>query len=114
MYDVSVTDPSYIVADAFRFSHLVFASSTYNNGLFSKMETLLADLKGHNLQNRTVVLMENGTWSPMSGKVMREFCDSMKNMNYLTDTLTMRSALAEDQVEELNTLANTLAKDILK
>ena len=114
MYDVSVTDPSYIVSDAFRFSHLVFASSTYNNGLFSKMETLLSDLKGHNLQNRTVALLENGTWAPMSGKIMREFCDSMKNIRVLGESLTMRSALAEDQLEEINALAASLAEDILK
>ena len=114
MYDVSVTDPSYIVSDAFRFSHLVFASSTYNNGLFSKMETLLSDLKGHNLQNRTVVLMENGTWSPMAGKVMKEFCESMKNTRILAEPLTIRSALAENQIEELNALALALADDILK
>lgn len=113
MYDVSVTDPSYIVSDAFCFSHLVFASSTYNNGLFSKMEMLLSDLKGHNLQNRTVALMENGTWSPMSGKIMREFCDSMKNIEIIAEPITMRSALAEDQLEELNALARTLADDIL-
>jgi len=114
MYDVSVTDPSYIVSDAFRFSHLVFASSTYNNGLFSKMETLLSDLKGHNLQNRTVALIENGTWSPMAGKVMKEFCESMKNIRILADPFTLRSALADDQINDLTALAQTLADDILK
>ena len=62
MYDVSETDVSELVAESFRCSHLVFACPTYNNGLFTKMETVMSEIKAHNLQNRTVALMENGTW----------------------------------------------------
>ena len=64
MYDVSVTHPSVIVSEAFRCSHLVLASATYNAGIFTPMETLLLDLKAHSLQNRTVALIENGTCPP--------------------------------------------------
>ena len=61
MYDVSVTHPSYVVAEAFRCSHLVFASTTYNAGIFCNMETALLDIAAHNLQNRTIALIENGS-----------------------------------------------------
>lgn len=113
MYDVSVTDPSYIVSDAFRFSHLVFASSTYNNGVFSKMNFLLDDLKTHNLQNRAVAIIQNGTWSPSAGKLMTETCAAMKNMRILGAPVTIRSALTKEQVSELCSLSKTLADDIL-
>lgn len=62
LYDVSHTDVSLLVSEAFRCSHLVFAASTYNNGIFTPMENLLLDLKAHNLQKRTVALIENGSW----------------------------------------------------
>lgn len=62
LYDVSVTDPSYLVAEAFRCSHIVFASATYNAGIFTNMELLLHELETHNFQNRTVAVIENGTW----------------------------------------------------
>ena len=64
-----------MVSEAFRWSHLVLASATYNNGLFTPMENLLLDLKAHNFQNRTVALMENGSWAPQAGKLMREAVD---------------------------------------
>ena len=62
MYDVSVTHPSYILSDAFRFRKLALLSATYNLGVFPAMETLLLDLKAHALQDRTVALVENGSW----------------------------------------------------
>ena len=72
LYDVSATHPSVIVAEAFRCSHLVFAATTYNAGIFCNMETALNDLRAHNLQNRAVALIENGSWAPASGSLMRE------------------------------------------
>lgn len=112
LYDVSVTDPSYILADAFRYSHLVFASSTYNNGIFTKMETLLAELKEHNLQNRKVAVIQNGSWAPVTGKLISEWCNSMKHMELLSEPVTVRSALQPGQENELETLARALAKDM--
>ena len=61
--DISKTDISYVLADTFKYSHIVFAAATYNNEIFTPMETLLHDLKAHNVQNRTVALIENGSWS---------------------------------------------------
>ena len=112
MYDTSVTPVSYIVSDAFRCSHLVFAATTYNAGVFVTMENLLHDLAAHNFQKRKVALIENGSWAPTSGKVMRELIAPMKNMEFLGENITLKSALAEDQLEALDALADTIAAEI--
>jgi len=112
MFDVSVVHPSVIVAESFRFSHLVFASTTYNTGIFCNMETALLDLKAHNLQNRTVALIENGSWAPSSGKLMKEIFDSMKNINVLDNIITIKSALKSNQRTSLEQLAEEIAKSV--
>jgi flavorubredoxin len=108
MFDVSATHPSYIVAEAFRFSHIVLASSTYNAGIFCNMETLLLALKAHSLQNRTVALIENGSWAAQSGKLMSEIICSMKNMTQLENTVSLRSKLKPGQETELQALAEAI------
>ena len=113
MYDVGVTHVSELVAEAFRCSHLVLACATYNNGMFTAMENLLLDLKAHNFQNRTVAMVENGSWAPQAGKLMREEVESMKNMTILDGTVTLKSAVKPDQQEALVALADALAADIL-
>ena len=113
LYDVSHTDVSQLVGEAFRCSHLVFASSTYNNGIFTPMENLLMDLKAHNLQNRTVALVENGSWGPQAGKLMGELLSGMTNMRVLEGTVTMKSSVKEAQREALESLADALAAEIL-
>lgn len=113
LYDVSHTDVSLLVSEAFRCSHLVFAASTYNNGIFTPMENLLLDLKAHNLQNRTVALIENGSWGPQSGKLMGEIVSSMKNMTLLGETVSVKSSVKEAQCEVLKALADALAADIM-
>lgn len=110
MYDVSVTHPSYILSDAFRFGKLALLSATYNLGVFPAMETLLLDLKAHALQDRTVALVENGSWAPAAGKQMREILGSMKNMRVLEPVPTIRSALAADTREAITDLARQLAE----
>ena len=108
VYDTSATHSSYILADAFRCSHLVFASATYNNNIFSSMEHLLHELKAHNLSNRTVALIQNGTWGPNAGKQMREMLEGMKNMNILDGMVTIKSRLTEGQLSELDVLADAI------
>ena len=108
MYDVSRLHPSYLVAEAFRCSHLVLAASTYNGGLFTPMEDLLRDLTAHNLQNRTVALIQNGSWAPASGGVMRELVSKWKNTAVLEPVVTLRSALAQEQLPELDALAQAI------
>ncbi len=112
LYDVSNTHPSVLVSEAFRCSHLVFAASTYNNGIFTPMETVLLDLAAHNLQNRTVALIENGTWAPVSGKLMRELVEKLKKTQILEPSVTLRSSLKEEQLSALEALADAIAQSL--
>ncbi|MBO4740023.1 MAG: FprA family A-type flavoprotein [Bacteroidales bacterium] len=112
MYDVSKTDVSYLVSSAFQFSHIVLASSTYNNGIFTPMENFLLDIKAHALQNRTLAVVENGSWAPQSGKLIRSILETMKNMQVLGENLTLKSCLKDCQMNDLETLAETIANDI--
>lgn len=114
MYDVSGTDVSELVAESFRCSHLVLAAPTYNGGLQPRMEAFLHDLKALNLQNRTVALVENGTWAPVSGRHMKAILEGMKNMTVLENTVALKSALAENQSDALEALADTLASQIVE
>ena len=112
MYDVSVTDPSVIVSESFRCSHLVFAAPSYNGGIFTKMETVLSELKAHSLQNRTVAIMENGTWAPVAGRQMRKIFAGMKNIELLEEGVTIRSAVKEAQEASLEALAEKIASSL--
>ena len=112
MYDTSVTPASYIVSDAFKYSHLVFAATTYNAGMFVTMEQLLHDIAAHNLQNRKVALIENGSWAPMSGKLMRGILEGLKGMEFIGDTVKVVSSLGEGQLEQLDKLAEAIAENI--
>lgn len=108
MYDVSATHPSYIVAEAFRYSHMVLVSTTYNAGIFVNMENLVRDLAHHNLQNRTVALVENGSWAPTAAGLMKCELSGLKNTTFLENTLTIRSALKAGQMDQLNALVEEI------
>lgn len=110
VFDVSVTASSEIVAAAFEYSHLVFASTTYNAGIFISMDELLRDIASHNLQNRTVAFIENGSWAATSGKLMREIIGGLKNMNILESTVSIKSFLKESQLAEIDALADAIAE----
>ena len=112
MYDVSVTHYSYVLAECFKYSHIVFAAPTFNNGLFDTMEHLMRDLAHHNLQNRKVALIQNGSWAPASGKLMGQLLGEMKNMELLEPSVTLKSALAPGQEAELEALARVLADSV--
>ena len=103
MFDVSVTPASEIIAAVFEYSHLVLASTTYNAGIFVQMESFLYDLVAHNIQNRTVAVIENGSWAPTSGKLIREVLAKCKNVEILNESLTIRSALKEEQLGQIVT-----------
>ena len=111
-YDASHTHASKLVAECFRASHIVFASSTYNNGLFTPIEGLLLDLKAHAWQKRTVVLIENGSWAPQSGKLMRAELEQMKDITFVGDTLSFKSALQPSQEEQLAALADAIVASL--
>ncbi len=112
MFDVSVTPASEIVAASFKWSHLVFASTTYNAGIFVNMESLIYDLVAHNIQNRTVALIENGSWAPTSGALMRAEFEKCRNMTILDNRLTIISSLKKEQLPEVDALADALAATI--
>ena len=108
VYDVSSTDCSFIVADAFRYDRLVFAAPTYNAGLFPKMEYVLHEIKAHNLQNRTIALLQNGSWAPTSGNLMKNIISEMKNITLIENIPTIKSSLKDEQLESLEELAESL------
>ena len=112
MYDVSETDVSELVAKSFRCSHLVLAAPTYNSRIQPKMEAYLSDIKALNLQNRTVAVIDNGTWAATAGKQMIGTLEGMKNMTILENTISIKSALAENQLGALEALADELAKQV--
>ena len=113
LHDVSVTHPSVIVAEAFRFSHLVFASTTYNMGIFVNMEIALNDIKAHALQNRKVAVIENGSWAPNSGKLMKEELSSMKNITLLEQGTTLKSSVKDNNLADIQALADAIAADLV-
>ena len=109
VYDVSNTHVSYLISEAFKYSHIVLASVTYNLGIYPVMHNFLADMKALNLQNRTFALVENGSWACKSGDLMQKFIDEeMKNMTVLNERLSMASSLHADKAVELDTLADAI------
>ena len=100
------------VSAAFQCSHLVFASATYNGGIYTPMETLLLELKAHALQNRTVALIENGSWGPAAARLMAKHLEEMKGMTQIAPPITIRSAVKDEQYRQLEALADAIAADI--
>ena len=112
MFDVSVSAASEILAASFKWSHLVFASSTYNAGIFISMEELLRDLKAHSLQKRTVAFIENGSWAAVSARQMRAILEECKDITVLENTVSIRSALSDSQESELDALCAEIADSV--
>jgi flavorubredoxin len=112
MFDTSVIPASEIVSAAFKWSHLVFASTTYNTGIFVTMESLLHDIAAHNLQNRTVAFIENGSWAPASGRLMRGLIEPLKNMKILPETVSLKSSLKPEQMKDIEALADAIKSSI--
>ena len=110
VYDVSKTDISYMIAETFRVSTIVLAATTYNNGIFPKMQYLLDDMKALAVQNKKVAVIENGTWAPQSGKLMQGILAEMKNMEIIGDKVTIKSSLAEPA--SLYALADQIAESV--
>ncbi len=113
MFDASVTPASYIVSAAFQYSHLVFASTTYNMGIFVTMEQLLHDIAAHALADRRYALIENGSWSPVSGRKMQALLSPLQGWSEVEPVLTVKSALRLDQEAQMERLADAIAADVL-
>ena len=112
MHDVSMVHHSYILSDAFKYSHIVVATPTYNNCIFVKMEQFINDLVSHNLQNRTFAIIENGSWAPNSANAIKTQLEQLKGSKFIEDKLTIKSTLKSNQDEELEKLASAIKNDI--
>ncbi|XOQ44575.1 MAG: MBL fold metallo-hydrolase [Clostridium sp.] len=113
MYDVSNTNVSYLISETFRLSHLVLASVTYNLGIYPPMKNYLMDMKALNVQKRTVAIVENGSWACKSGTLMQKFLeDEMKDMNVLDEKLTLNSSMNEDNLSDLDALAESIVRSM--
>ena len=91
LYDASKTDKSYLVAEAFKYSHLIVCASTYNMGIFTPVEEFLLDLKYHNLQNRKFAVVENGSWAPNSGSLIVKILSDLKDWEQIGDKMMGKS-----------------------
>lgn len=103
--DLSRTHVSYAVADAFKYSRIVFAAPTYDAGLMPQMDDFIRHLQSKAFQNRRYAVVENGTWAPVAGKKMREALDSMKAMKFVMPMVTVESTVKASTVEDLKVLA---------
>ncbi len=109
VHDVSNTHVSYLISDAFKYSHIVLASVTYNLGIYPVMHNFLMDMKALNMQNRTFALIENGSWACKSGDLMQKFIDEeLKNMTLLNERLSIASSMGADKNIELDALADAI------
>ena len=111
--DVSNTHVSYLIAESFKYSHIVLASVTYNLGIYPVMKNYLEDMKALNLQNRTFAVIENGSWACKSGDLMQQFVEEeLKNMTVLNERLSLASSLHEEKAPELDQLADAIVESV--
>ncbi len=113
VHDLARCDMSTAVSDAFRYSKIVLATTTYNAEIFPFMREFISHLTERNFSNRTVALIENGSWSPLAAKVMKCMLQKCKNLTYTDTTVKILSALNEESLAQLNALADELCKDYL-
>lgn len=112
MYDVSKTHVSYLIAETFKYSHVVLAGVTYNLNIYPPMHSYLTEMKALNLQKRTVAIIENGSWAPRSGKLMRNLVDEMKEMTILDEEISLSSTMTEDDADSMDNLADSIIESM--
>lgn len=112
MYDVSNAHVSQLISETFKYSHIVLASVTYNLGIYPLMHNYLMDMKALNVQNRTVAIVENGSWACKSGDLMVEFLDDMKQISILNERLTMVSSLNKEKIDEMDILVDGIIESM--
>lgn len=112
MHDVSVSEHSVIIADCFKYSHLVFASVTYNGGVFVNMENLLHDITAHGLKGRRIALIENGSWAPTAAKGMTEILSVLKDTEFIAEPFSFKSSANVSHSDILQSLANEIIRTI--
>ncbi|HEY8889028.1 MAG TPA: FprA family A-type flavoprotein [Clostridium sp.] len=112
MYDVAKTHVSYLISETFKYSHVVLASVTYNLKIYPPMLNYIMDMKALNLQKRTFAIIENGSWAPQSGRLMRELLEDMKDMTILDSEISVNSALKEDDVDSMDAIVDSIIKSM--
>ncbi len=113
IYDVSVTDISYLVSESFKYSNIVIASTTYNLGMFPKIESYLSDIKSLNLQKRTIAIIENSTWVPgIVTKKIEEIIKQMKDMTILENKYSIKSSAKNNEYEDIKNIGKEIIEDI--
>ncbi len=112
VYDVSKTDVSELTSVAFEYSHLVFASATYNMQIFDEMNVFLIELMHHNLSDRVVGIMENGSWAPAAGNLMTKKIEEMKRMVILEPMVKIKSGVKDNNIEEIDALVEALVESL--
>ncbi len=110
LHDLARTDMAEAVEDAFRYDKLVLATTTYNGDVFPFMNTFIHSLKERNYQNRTIALIENGSWTPTAAKAMKDAFEKSKKITFAENTVRIMSALNEESTKQLEALAEELAK----
>ena len=113
VYDLARDDMSAAISDSFRYSKLVLATTTYNASVYPFMNDFLTRLAEHNFQNRTVGLIENGSWAPLAAKVMKNLLSGCKKINWLDTTVTIMSAISEENRDQLEAMAKELCKEYI-
>lgn len=112
MYDVSKTHVSYLISETFKYSHVVLASVTYNLKIYPPMLNYIMDMKALNLQKRTFALIENGSWAPQSGKLMRELLEEMKETTILDNEISLNSTMKETDDLLMDDLVLSIAESM--
>ncbi len=108
LHDLARCDTSEAAEDAFRYGKLVLATTTYNGGIFPFMRTFIHELTDHNFQNRKIGFIENGTWAPVAARQMKTLLENAKNLTFAENTVTLRSALNEENAAQIDRLAEEL------
>lgn len=112
MYDVSKTHISYLIGEAFKYSHLALLSVTYNLNVFPAMENFVQDMKRLNLQKRVVAVVENGSWAPQASVLINETLDEMKQMTVLNEEVSVLSSVSKMTESELDSLADSIIESM--
>lgn len=114
VWDVAETHCSYLISEAFRVGHIIFACPTYNLGVFPPMKDFLNDMVALNLQQRTIGIVENGTWAPNSGLEMRKIIDQMFEMYYLNAEVSFMSSVDKNGKKAIEELADAVVESVKK
>lgn len=112
MYDVSKTHVSYLIGEAFKYSHLALLSATYNLNIFPAMDNFVQDMKRLNLQKRVVAVVENGSWAPQASVLINETLDEMKQMTVLNEEVSVLSSVSKMTESELDSLADSIIESM--